>query len=102
MNRVKSPSDIPNGEHYQVIVYKTDSVYHEASERSRAHPGHGYEAYTETVNTFEQYVGTDEKELKSFIEQLEKPKAVWEKKVPYSVVKVAKKIEVKIETVVKI
>lgn len=104
MKRVKGPSDIPNGEHYQVIVYKTTSVSHEGDERSRTNPGHGYPAYTETFNVFEQYVSTDEKELKSFIEELEaKKNQPWNyEKNLYSVVKVAKKIEVKIETVVKL
>jgi hypothetical protein len=101
MIRVNGPSNIPKGEHYQVAVYKTTSVYHEGDERSRTNPGHGYPAYTEKISNFEQWITTDEKELKEFIDSLErKIKEAWSSAFTYSVVKVAKKIEVKFETVV--
>lgn len=38
---------------YAAII--TDTIYHEGDERSRTNPGHGYPAYTETVEKFHKF-----------------------------------------------
>ncbi len=50
-------------EKYAVIY--TDQVYHEGDERSRTHPGHGYSAYTETVEKIRTFKNLEE--LKTWI-----------------------------------
>lgn len=36
------------------VIYKI-AIEHEGDERSRTHPGHGYPAYTEYVETFQSF-----------------------------------------------
>jgi len=57
--RVTSPSDVPKGPHFAIIIFKTKQVHHEGDERSRTNPGHGYPAYTEDISSNEYYVTTD-------------------------------------------
>lgn len=51
-------------EKFAVIYF--DTIYHEGDERSRTHPGHGYEAYSEKVQKIETF--ETEAELKLWIE----------------------------------
>lgn len=70
MIEVKNKEQVPKKSHYAVLIYKTQSVYHEGDERSRTHPGHGYPAYTEQINNFEHYVSEDKNDWESFIKAL--------------------------------
>ncbi|CAB4196705.1 hypothetical protein UFOVP1290_225 [uncultured Caudovirales phage] len=67
MKQVKSPSDVPDGNHFAVMTYKKSSRYVEGDERSRTHPGHGYPAYCEEVFTISHYVTTSKDEFESFV-----------------------------------
>lgn len=40
------------------VIYNV-SIYHEGDERSRTHPGHGYPAHTENVETFKSFENED-------------------------------------------
>jgi hypothetical protein len=40
------------------VIYNV-SIHHEGDERSRTHPGHGYPAYTENVETFKSFETED-------------------------------------------
>src|SRR5688500_10759600 len=42
---------IPETEHWAVITQRSVSIHHEADQRSIDHPGHGYPAYTETIES---------------------------------------------------
>lgn len=101
MKRIKKPSDIPTGPHFAVLVYATTSVHHEGDERSRTNPGHGYPAYTETVDAFEHYVFEKQAELEVFIGQLEQPGAYGAKK-PYAVLSVNGRLSTKTTTRVEV
>ncbi len=65
--------DIPQGPHYAIMIVKKESVFHEADQRSKDCPGHGYPAHTteHEVITYKSYADTDvgraqwEEELKS-------------------------------------
>jgi len=48
-------SEVPKVPHYAILMFNTSSVYHEGDERSRQCPGHGYPAYTETIESFEYH-----------------------------------------------
>ena len=39
------------------LIIKESTIYHEGDERSRQFPGHGYPAYSETVNQVEEFDG---------------------------------------------
>lgn len=39
-------SDVPEGPHYVIMKVRKESVFHEADERSKQCPGHGYPAHT--------------------------------------------------------
>lgn len=41
------------------IITKSRNIYHEGDERSRTHPGHGYPAYTETVEDIARFISYD-------------------------------------------
>ena len=101
MKRIKNPNDIPTGPHFAVLVYATTSIHHEGDERSRTNPGHGYPAYTETVDAFEHYVTTSASELEVFVTQLEQPNTYGQKK-PYAVIDVGRRLETKTTTRVEI
>jgi len=104
MNRVKTPADIPEGPHFAVHVYKTDSTYVEGDERSRTAPGHGYPAHTVTTDTFEHWVTTDKAILQAKVDELsEVPKHSYGHKPPvFAVLKVAAKLTVETKTTVSI
>ncbi len=55
MSKATKASEVPKGAHYAILVFKTSSIHHEGDERSRQCPGHGYPAYTETVENTEYY-----------------------------------------------
>jgi hypothetical protein len=48
------------------VIY-TDTIHHEGDERSRTNPGHGYPAYTESVQKLETF--DNEEKLKAWIER---------------------------------
>jgi len=48
-------NEFPDEEHYAAIVFKTRTIHHEGDERSRTNPGHGYSAYSETLE-FVEYI----------------------------------------------
>lgn len=58
-------SDIPNRFHYALIEFSQNHIHHEGDERSRTHPGHGYPAYTETVDVarYESFLTKEELEM---------------------------------------
>lgn len=41
------------------LIVKSRNIYHEGDERSRTHPGHGYSAYTETVEDTTRFINYD-------------------------------------------
>lgn len=105
MKRVNSPSDVPMGHHYAVLVYESTNVHHEGDERSRTNPGHGYPAYDETVNTFEHWVTESKEEWESFVKAQDfKQSSQSYKKTPFVFFEVAcrgrleKTVTLKIET----
>lgn len=55
MKKIKNSDSFPTFEHYGLIIFKTTNINHEGDERSRTNPGHGYPAYSETVNNFEYF-----------------------------------------------
>lgn len=57
---------------YTFAVIIERSIHHEGDERSRTHPGHGYPAYTETVNEFKEF--KDEAEFRAWVEREESRK----------------------------
>ncbi len=101
MKRIKKPSDIPTGPHFAVLVYATTQIHHEGDERSRTHPGHGYPAYTETVDAFEHYTTESMSELEVFVTQLEQPGLYGAKK-PYAVLSVNGRLSTKTTTRVEV
>lgn len=78
MINISSPSDALKGHHYLIVIFKTTSIHHaatEGDERSRTNPGHGYpaqSAYTQEVKTpkIQAYQTKEEllKELKRLYE----------------------------------
>lgn len=70
VKRVASKNDVPNGHHYAIIIYKSDSVYIPGDERSRTNPGHGYPERYETYESFEHYVTEDKVEWEDFVKAL--------------------------------
>lgn len=67
---IKSPSEIPNGPHWVILVFKTESFFIPGDERSRTNPGHGYPEHTETVNKIEMTVFLGEKEWQDACEKI--------------------------------
>lgn len=51
----------PKVENKYAVIYK-DTIYHEGDERSRTHPGHGYPAYTETIDKIQIFKSQEELE----------------------------------------
>ena len=64
---IKNPADIPDTEHWAIIVQ--ESVHIPGDERSRTNPGHGYPAETRSFVGYHLYL-TEDKLLKA-IEELE-------------------------------
>lgn len=58
MKKINNAQDFPSAKHYAIIIFDVKHIHHEGDERSRTNPGHGYPAYTETVNNF-QYLSFD-------------------------------------------
>ena len=50
---------------YAAII--TDTLYHEGDERSRTHPGHGYPAYSESVEKFRKF--KDYADMQEYVEE---------------------------------
>lgn len=98
MKRVKGPADVPNEPHFAVILYGTRSIYHEGDEISRTCPGHGYPAYTETLDDIEHWVTTEKSHLEKFVTKLD-AQTGYDKK-PYVILEVAKKGSVSRSTTV--
>lgn len=96
MKRVATSADVPAGTHYAIIVYKSHTVHHEGDERSRTHPGHGYPAYDENVETFEHYVTLDKADWteKATQLELERNKRTYDK-FTFVCLEVARKAEIK-------
>ena len=51
------------------LIIRQKSIHHEGDERSRTHPGHGYPAYTETVQEVTEY--TDYSKFCEHVKRLE-------------------------------
>ena len=60
---VNQPAE-PRVENKYAVIY-SDSIYHEGDERSRTNPGHGYPAWTETIEKIQTF--KDEAALKEWI-----------------------------------
>lgn len=93
MQQVKSPSDVPMGHHYAVIIYKSFTVHTPGDERSRTNPGHGYPESTDTYNNAEHWITTDIADWKKFILNLEEAavRTTWGRKDPYVFFEVTKR-----------
>ena len=63
---VQSISDIPNKEHFAIILGRSTHI--PGDERSRTNPGHGYPASTEY--SIEYYLFFDQTNLKNAIKEL--------------------------------
>ncbi len=57
----------PTAPHFAVIVFKTSTIHHEGDERSRTHPGHGYPAWTESINSIDYIPFNTQKELETWV-----------------------------------
>jgi len=68
-SRVKV-SEIPKKSHFAVLIQRTEMIYHEGDERSRTHPGHGYPAYTQTIESIDYYAFEDDREVLAFLRTL--------------------------------
>lgn len=103
MMQVHKPSDVPDGQHFAVLVYKTSGTYVPGDERSRTNPGHGYPEHTETSDSFEHWVCMpgDTDVLESFLLTLETPRP-YKAKTPYVVLDVAGRVSTKTEIKVQI
>jgi hypothetical protein len=76
----------------KLAVIYNDTIYHEGDERSRTHPGHGYPAYTETVQKFKEF--KNEEELKLWIKRNERTTY---KVISYKELKVTTEVVIKVE-----
>ena len=52
---------------YLVIIEDQTVIHHEGDELSKNYPGHGYPAYTETIDGYRIYEFTDKVELEGWI-----------------------------------
>lgn len=64
---VKDISKFPSNAHYAALVFKTNDIYHEGDQRSRDCPGHGYPAYTETVESIEYIAFSNEQMMSDWV-----------------------------------
>jgi hypothetical protein len=92
VKRVRQPSDVPEGPHTAVLVYKTTSTYVPGDERSRTNPGHGYPGGYDIHDSFEHYVSTNDADVVEFLRKLELPEFS-APKVPYVVLDVESKLK---------
>lgn len=102
MKAVKGPSDIPEGHHYAILIFKSTSVHIPGDERSRTNPGHGYPASTETYNSYEMSVTQNRDEWIKAIEKLEKDKneARYGREPPYAAIEIASKATIETKVIV--
>lgn len=70
LKEVTKPSDYPQGTNFVIQVFETHNIHHEGDQRSRDCPGHGYPAYTETIESCRTFVTGCEEEWKSKITEL--------------------------------
>lgn len=61
-------NEIPTTEHFAVLTQNSRTIHHEGDERSRTHPGHGYPAYTETIESINYQAFATKEELESFLQ----------------------------------
>jgi len=97
MKEVKGPTDIPDGEHLTVLIYKTSTQHVPGDERSRTHPGHGYPAHNVTHHHTEHWVTKNKDALLAFVEAIQE-----DDDAPPFVVMTAKKATVRVQTVIDI
>jgi len=102
MKSVKGPGDIPEGHHYAILIFKSQSVHIPGDERSRTNPGHGYPERTETYTSYEMSVTHNREEWIRAIEKLEKEKseARYGREDPYAAIEVASKASIETKVVV--
>lgn len=89
LTRVTSPDQVPEGPHFALLIYTSESVTIPGDERSRTNPGHGYPEHTNDYPTFTHYVTTDIEALRVAIgiigaEHIKYPY----KEIPFTVLKV--------------
>jgi hypothetical protein len=72
---IQTPSDLLNVPHFAALTFKTDTIHHEGDERSRTHPGHGYPAYTETINSINYTILVNESDVTDWVRAREKENA---------------------------
>lgn len=103
MKQAKNPSDIPEGHHYAIIIFKSSTVHIPGDERSRTNPGHGYPASTETYSTNEYSFTHNRDEWVKEIQKMEKNNSLggWHSKEHYAALEVVNKASIKVEVVVK-
>lgn len=53
-----------------LIVFKVEHIHHEADQRSKDFPGHGYPAHTEDIQAPEMFSFTDSVELENELVKL--------------------------------
>ena len=78
---IENKSNFPKGVHFAALIFKTEFIYHEGDERSRTHPGHGYPAYTETIDLVSYKTFKDKEDMENWVikEELKgKDKAVYQ------------------------
>lgn len=101
MKTASSPSDIPEGHHFAIVLFKQSSVHIPGDERSRTNPGHGYPERTETYTTNEYTFTHNRDEWVKEIQKIEKANSLggWHKE-SYAALEVANKASIKVEVVV--
>ena len=102
LTRVEKPEQMPQEEHWAILIFEVKTQYVEGDERSRTHPGHGYPAHTEYTNSFQYWAARDRQALEDALEhmRLEQEKNTYQKKEPYAVIHVrpaAVKTTIKVE-----
>ena len=101
MKVAKNPSDIPDGHHYAILVFRTSSVFIPGDERSRTNPGHGYPDRYENYNNYEYQFTTDREEWLKEIELAEQVNRISSQhRTPYAALEVAGKAKVTTKVVV--
>ena len=70
MTEIFSPKDIDPDYKYLIIEFEKTTVHHEADERSKTNPGHGYPEHNEEFKSFRMYGIIDENDLRIALTQL--------------------------------
>ena len=60
--------DIPATTHFCALIEQRRSIHHDGDERSRTNPGHGYPAYTETIESLSYEFFDTKEELVAWLE----------------------------------